>query len=1482
MDSDIEEFKYEDSDDELDDTPENNKWKINKSYMNKVIYNKDIVQDLVNYANNLVLFYETKIDAIKKLMKSKQSDNKKNFISDLTIQDEQKTNIGNMILNDSVAKNVPIDDLNKMIEGYYSEIGNKKDEVMKQDYDDRNKTIKYILLIKEYEENIKQIQNSLPGVVSRKYDKVNEEKNKEDHGFSGGRGANDDVRFTIEVTNNYSNVTNTFIYLEKNSITNPYFIFLFLNLILTIQRCLNNPSTISHNDLLLINELENYINMMKYNSSNVLTGGAKVTLSNGSEYEGELNSNGIPNGNGIVKHKNGNIYEGQLINGKANGKGILTNPNGSKYEGEWVDDKPNGKGILTYPNGSKYEGEWVDDKPNGSGTMVKVLNGKKSEFTGTFQDGNKVKGKTTYEDGSSFEGEYQNGIQYKGVFTNKNGEIYAQHKGDGILYDKNGSPFTGDFSDGYGTTQQWVNGVIPGNQNPQTQPVVSNNPPPSANNQQVNNLFLQAQNQTQNVNNAIAPQISELCGTIKNTVNDIAAINAQKDSLREDIKEKLDTLKASGETLVNSSSNCVNNLNNYIDEINNNLNNASDLLENINNNLQKTGTEMSDLKNGVTNIDKELADEEKNRNAMLQKDDEFLENMFTDLDILGEGIMITPKDSFIETNIKKNYVKNNLYEFVQICKKLDSVPRWRMMISTLIVSYLRAYVKDPNSDKNINVIPSYDYFNLVLMGTPGVGKSYTADIVGEALKWSGFLTIGTRKDIKKPDIVGSYTGQTAPKVYSELTQCLGKVVFIDEAYSIAGAKDQVKGTFNEFGQEALDAITDFTSEHIGYLGFIVAGYEYEMKTQFLDVNVGLPRRFPTVLTLQRYNMKSFWKILEGYIVKFCPINQVKHHHKACFELLNVVFNFQCRPNPEIKMSKNWLELWDGSTLMNVETNIKVNMCSKNREQNIMSVPIFKLADFNTKIANIESAPIIGETVEALPYTKFFDKINQVTATFIKACCIYKFTGIRNGDFFRSQADNLTKFSQTILSNKILNPSGKYIPTEDKKKNGGNIDWIQYVYFELYFSENPNQKVKNIDYIFKDVTAGGNYRKKNYSVKHKRNKKYTKKNRGKGKNKNAKTLNRHKYKKQKYTRKNSANKIGGGPEEDYKTLLDSLEKIDSVYNKKDSWSNEEAKNIPKTLKSTTLEQLKQLSPENINSLREKINSIISENQQKTDQEVRKFQEDKIALLENLNTKIENALSPGEEREYENDYEESMAKLPEFERNLAARDIQTAFRGKQARKQVAELKKAKENEIKEAATKIQSVARGKKAKQELAELKDAKETERKTKKQDLIFDIVSIDFSNFRDTIRFVDNIIRVQLEDVNEADKPLKTAELKELFKDYQADYNMYLEKFDMCEEVNNDSFQTFIYTYILLMCYVEAYNQSIKKEGPFNIDSWWFFSHTDFKDIINNLNIETIMKKYNELRKIVEVAPPSPSPSSNVTFEAEEKVASTVTPSEEI
>ena len=472
-----------------------------------------------------------------------------------------------------------------------------------------------------------------------------------------------------------------------------------------------------------------------------------------------------------------------------------------------------------------------------------------------------------------------------------------------------------------------------------------------------------------------------------------------------------------------------------------------------------------------------------------------------------------------------------------------------------MVGYLTSYVVDPNDKtKHTSVIPSYGDFNLVLQGTPGVGKSYSSAIIGKALKWCGFLKIGKMKEIKKPDIVGSYTGQTAPKVYNELTQGLGNVVFIDEAYSIAGAKDQVKGTFNEFGQEALDAITDYTSEHIGLLAFIVAGYEYEMQNQFLNVNIGLPRRFPTVLTLRRYDMKSFWKILEMPIIKFCPKYQVDHQHHACFELLNIMFNFQWTPNPVLQISKKWSEWWEGYTLKNLIMNLKVNMLSNGEE--IINIPFVKLSNFDEKIKNIENTNITATSIDVLPLTELIGgDINMETATFIKAYFIYKFCNIRNGDFFRSQADNLTKFGQTILSDKIINPSGLFVPDQDKNKKG-NTKWIEYIYFDLYFTKNPNKPVENINFSFQTPTItngggcgynavvsenNGGSKIKQYTRKNIKAKKYTRRN-------NAKKLKKtiHKYKNKR--NKKTIRQRGGDINDSLKTVLNYYinKSIDNPY------------------------------------------------------------------------------------------------------------------------------------------------------------------------------------------------------------------------------------------------------------------------------------------------------------------------------------------------
>ena len=447
---------------------------------------------------------------------------------------------------------------------------------------------------------------------------------------------------------------------------------------------------------------------------------------------------------------------------------------------------------------------------------------------------------------------------------------------------------------------------------------------------------------------------------------------------------------------------------------------------------------------------------------------ELIENKEDILENFSFGKKLSPKEHFYHNYIANNFLKKNLYNFILECKKLDSIPEWRANISQLIVGYLSKYAVDPNSiDPNnptyVTRIPTYDIFNIIIMGTPGVGKSFTADIIGKVLKYSGLLTKGDRHDIKKPDIVGSYTGQTAPKVYKEFTECLGKVIFIDEAYSIAGAKDETKGTYNEFGQESLDALTDYTSEHIGFSAFVAAGYEYEMNTQFLEVNIGLPRRFPTQLILKRYSLHSFWKILSNYLIKFVKKTHLENHHKACFELLNLIFNFQCGRNPTIQLPKNWITTWKSHTIKNIHVNLEIDLGNKNK----IPIPFLELVDFNNLVINTDKN-ITSESVIECISKEFITYVSTLTKTFIKSYVLYNFCGILNGDLFRSQADNLTKFSQYMLEDKIINNSGKYNEKNDKKFEFGDINWIENCYFNLYFTKNPNYKIKNINYEFSEI------------------------------------------------------------------------------------------------------------------------------------------------------------------------------------------------------------------------------------------------------------------------------------------------------------------------------------------------------------------------------------------------------------------------------
>ena len=840
-------------------------------------------------------------------------------------------------------------------------------------------------------------------------------------------------------------------------------------------------------------------------------------------------------------------------------------------------------------------------------------------------------------------------------------------------------------------------------------------------------------------------------------------------------------------------------------------------------------------------------------------------------------------DMFVRKYITPNYVKKNLYEFINQCILLDSVPSWRAKITTLMVGYLTNYVVDPNDKtKHISVIPSYDYFNLVLQGTPGVGKSYSSAIIGKALKWCGFLTVGKMKEIKKPDIVGSYTGQTAPKVYNELTQGLGNIVFIDEAYSIAGAKDETKGTFNEFGQEALDAITDYTSEHIGLLAFIVAGYEYEMQNQFLNVNIGLPRRFPTVLTLRRYDMKSFWKILEMPIIKFCPRYQVDHQHHACFELLNIMFNFQWTPNPVLQISKNWASWWEGYNLKNLIMNLKVNMITNGEE--IINIPFLKLSNFDKKINNIENTNITATSIDVLPLTELIGgDINMETATFIKAYFIYKFCNIRNGDFFRSQADNLTKFGQTILSDKIINPSKLFVPDEDKNKNG-NTKWIEYIYFNLYFTENPNKKVKNITFSFEtpNETKGGSsghedlYYQHNggskirqYTKKNIKSKKYTRKNNSKNKKK---TIHKRVGRKNKKT----IRQRGGDLESDLKILMNyylnkSIEKQEMLrsaqsvfdYIKANTEKTKELRNIYDLI-DKKFNQLRTFDYDGINPqdkklYKEKLNFI-----KKKIQELANPPVDSINQTEEKKTELENNSNQESSSITEQTNDDEMLKNPnptEEDKERISLDLKEKLNLKEnipSQKEYMNMTKEEKRQfeykqqeaIKKKQLSDQQIAQTESNMKNLVgEIKKGDLSNLKNINKDLVFDIVGIDFSEFRDTQEITETIVRNKIIDNEINKKESANEKLKTIFVTFMNKYNEYLTIFSNNTEMDvkqKSDLPIFIYTYLLLTCYNTAFIESKKPLTKFNNDSWWFFTAQDFKIIANYLDIEIIIDNFNK------------------------------------
>lgn len=148
--------------------------------------------------------------------------------------------------------------------------------------------------------------------------------------------------------------------------------------------------------------------------------------------------------------------------------------------------------------------------------------------------------------------------------------------------------------------------------------------------------------------------------------------------------------------------------------------------------------------------------------------------------------------------------------------------------------------------------------HMLFIGNPGTGKTTVAKLIGKIYYNLGILSKGHTIMCTRSDLVAKYVGHTAINVKNKFKQAMGGVLFIDEAYALKQSER------DEFGQEAIDELTQRIEENRNNLVVILAGYPDNMD-EFIKSNEGLKSRFRKKIIFEDYTVKDMINIFKNMV-----------------------------------------------------------------------------------------------------------------------------------------------------------------------------------------------------------------------------------------------------------------------------------------------------------------------------------------------------------------------------------------------------------------------------------------------------------------------------------------------------------------------------------------------------------------------------------------------------------------------------------------
>ena len=236
---------------------------------------------------------------------------------------------------------------------------------------------------------------------------------------------------------------------------------------------------------------------------------------------------------------------------------------------------------------------------------------------------------------------------------------------------------------------------------------------------------------------------------------------------------------------------------------------------------------------------------------------------------LSDLIAIVEKheyDSTAEYNIDLKALHNIKDNLVQINSMIGM-----QKIKTDILNQLIYFIQDLHRGNS-----SGDFKHTVIYGPPGTGKTEIAKMIGEMYSKLGILKKNVFKKVTRNDLIAGYLGQTAIKTRKVIDECMGGVLFIDEAYSLACEDHN-----DSFAKECIDILCEALSDHKDDLMVIVAGYKEEMDATFFHVNKGMKSRFIWQFETDKYEADDLSRIFtkkitdQGWNVDHININLSK-------------------------------------------------------------------------------------------------------------------------------------------------------------------------------------------------------------------------------------------------------------------------------------------------------------------------------------------------------------------------------------------------------------------------------------------------------------------------------------------------------------------------------------------------------------------------------------------------------------------------------